>query len=385
MSTTLSEVKNAFQEKFSGQPLLIFSPGRINLIGEHIDYNNGFVMPAAISKGIWFAIAPNGTDHIRFISVDMQEYYETKVSEIHKEDSWKNYVLGVVHILQQHQKNVQGFDCAFGGNLPVGAGLSSSAAVEGGLLFGLNKIFALNLNRVEMAKIAQEAEHSYPGVNCGIMDQFASINGKKDHVILLDCDTLAYEYLPLDLSSYKIVLINSKVHHSLSSGEYNIRRQQCEKGLEEIKRLSDKQLDSFRQISSTYLKTLQKELEPKIYDRCLYVTEEIERTQQAAILLKQNNLKAFGKLMFLTHEGLSKLYEVSCKELDFLFGEIRRYDDVIGSRMMGGGFGGCTINIIKTEKVSEITEKVLEAYQKEWNITGEAYVMDTSDGTFETK
>ena len=380
--STQQEVISIFKEHFYTTPRLFFSPGRINLIGEHIDYNDGFVMPAAIDKGIWFAIAANNTDTVHFVSVDLNETYSVSINNIEKNESWKNYVLGVLHILEEHSISFGGFDCVFGGNLPVGAGLSSSAALEGGLLFALNTIYSFGLDRVEMAKMAQKAEHSYPGVNCGIMDQFASLNGKKDHVILLDCTSLEYKHFPLPLQKYNIVLINSKVHHSLASGEYNKRRKDCEEGLELLKTKIPGVL-SFRNIPSAKIYEYKDLLGEKIFDRCLYVTQEIERTQLAGKYLKESNLVEFGKLMFQTHEGLSKLYEVSCDELDFLVDEAKKYTSIIGSRQMGGGFGGCTINLVEKEQTESTVQAITSAYYKKFGVEAEVYIVATSDGTYE--
>ena len=379
---TQEEVIKAYKENFSLAPFVFFASGRINLIGEHIDYNNGFVMPAAIDKGIYFAIAPNTTDTINFVSVDLNEKFSININSIEKKDGWKNYLLGVLHILQKEGFVVHGFDCAFGGDLPVGAGLSSSAAVESGLIFALNKLFNFNLSRVQLAQLAQKAEHSYPNVQCGIMDMFASLNGKKNHVILLDCNTLQYTYFPLQLNEYSIVLINSKVHHSLASSEYNIRRRQCEEGLSIIKNI-EPAFTSFRNIPSEKIHDYKDVLGEEIYKRCLYVTEEIERTQLAATHLQNNDLVAFGELMYQTHQGLSELYNVSCDELDFLVNEAKKHSAIIGSRLMGGGFGGCTINIIETKKAAAIIELITAAYENKFTVNAEVYKVQTSDGTFE--
>lgn len=233
-----------------------------------------------------------------------------------------------------------------------------------------------------MAKMAQKAEHSYPGVNCGIMDQFASLNGKKDHVILLDCTSMEYKHFPLPLQKYNIVLINSKVHHSLASGEYNKRRKDCEEGLELLKTKIPGVL-SFRNIPSAKIYEYKDLLGEKIFDRCLYVTQEIERTQLAGKYLEESNLVEFGKLMFQTHEGLSKLYEVSCDELDFLVDEAKKYTSIIGSRLMGGGFGGCTINLVEKEQTESTVQAITSAYHKKFGVEAEVYIVATSDGTYE--
>ncbi len=381
--STYNDVVLAFKNHFTTEPRVFFSPGRINLIGEHIDYNDGYVMPAAIDKGVWYAVSANHSDNINFFSTDYNESYTTTIHQIHPQQSWKNYVLGVLHILEEEKISIGGFDCVFGGNLPVGAGLSSSAAVEGGLLFALNTIFNIGLDRVTMAKMAQKAEHSYPGVKCGIMDQFANLNGQKDHVILLDCVTLDYQHFPLQLNEYAIYLINTKVHHSLASGEYNKRRHDCEEGFAILKEKIGGDIHSWRQITSDQVVLHQSYLTDKVFDRSLFVTQEIHRTQKAGKLLQQNNLKEFGKLMFQTHEGLSKLYEVSCTELDFLVEQAKHFTEVIGARVMGGGFGGCTINIIEKEKADAVISTITSAYQKQFNIVPEVYQVATSNGTYE--
>ena len=359
-----------------------FSPGRINLIGEHIDYNDGFVMPAAIDKGIWFAVAENGTDDINIFSADMEEWLKTDVNKINKSDGWKNYLLGVIDVLQKKNFKIKGFNCVFGGNIPVGAGLSSSAAVECGLGMALSDLFQLNIDRVDIALIGQKAEHTFVGVQCGIMDQFANMMGENEKVLLLDCNSLKYEALDLRLKNYELVLINSKVHHSLASGEYNVRRQQSEDGLKILKDIFPN-AKSFRDIKPSDVVLNEDKFSEKVFDRCLFVTQEIERTQNAAQLLKLNDLKTFGSLMFQAHEGLSKLYEVSCEELDFLVDEAKKFSSIIGSRMMGGGFGGCTINLMEKENADVTIEKITSAYKDHFDIEAEVYRVKLSDGTHE--
>lgn len=375
-------IVEAFASKFETTPRIFFSPGRINLIGEHIDYNDGFVLPAAVDKGVWFAVAPNTNGHVNLYSADLEESYSTPITVIEPVQGWQNYLLGVVDQLQKREFELTGFDCAFGGNLPVGAGMSSSAAVECGLLFALNEIFNLQLQRITMATIAQKAEHTFPGVMCGIMDQFASLMGKQNHVILLDCMTLDYRYLPLHLQDYSLVLINTKVHHSLASGEYNIRRRQCQEGFG-ILQSKLKGVKSFRDIKPSDVEQHKHDLGEDIYKRCLFVTQEIERTQKAATCLENNQLEELGKLMFDTHKGLSELYEVSCKELDFLVDRAKEQPTIIGSRVMGGGFGGCTINLIHRHDWSHIVKQITDAYKAAFDIDAEVYEVTTGDGTYE--
>lgn len=382
MDTIAKSVLKSFSEIFSNQPKLFFSPGRINLIGEHVDYNDGFVMPAAINKGVYYAISENQTDDIHFYSVDFDEHCLVNIHGIKSNESWRNYVLSVVNEFGLAGKKIHGFNCVFGGDIPRGSGMSSSAAVEGGLAYALNEMFAIGLNRVELALLCQRAEHNFPNVQCGIMDQFANMNGKKGHVILLDCRSMEYEYFPLSLAGYKIVLINTRVHHSLASGEYNIRRQRCEEGLKILKGLLPVQ--SFRDIKTAgELEAGKNCMATEVYNCCRFVVEEIGRTKKAAALLQQNDVAGFGKLMFETHEGLSKLYKVSCDELDFLVRQAEKYPAVIGARLMGGGFGGCTINIVAEDGTANFIEDTSLGYQQQFDIIPEAYIVETADGTKE--
>lgn len=380
MNDLAAKVSSSFSENFPGSPALYFSPGRINLIGEHIDYNDGYVMPSAIDKGIYYAVACNHSDGINFYAVDYNEKFTVNIKAVKKEEGWKNYLLGVVHEFLISGKKISGFDCAFTGDIPIGSGMSSSAAVEGGLAFALNEIFNCGMNRAELALLCQRAEHNYPGVKCGIMDMYASLNGKKDHVLLLDCKNITHEYFPLQLGGYKLVLLNSKVHHTLASGEYNVRRQRCEEGLAILK--NNLPINSFRDIKNAAdIEPCKQLMAPEVYNCCRFVVEEILRTKKAASLLQQNDLAGFGKLMYETHEGLSKLYDVSCAESDFLVEQSVANKNVLGARQMGGGFGGCSINMVKENAVADFIEQAAAAYKKQFGISLEAYVVETSDGT----
>jgi len=375
-----SEVASAFKEKFKEEPRLYYSPGRINLIGEHVDYNDGYVMPGAIDKGIFFAVAINNSGIINCYSCDFNESISVPLKEVRQMDSWKNYVLGVVKEFQKLNLDIRGFNCVFGGNIPIGGGMSSSAALEGGISFSLNELCNFKMSRKELALLGQRAEHNYPEVNCGIMDQYANMMGKDDTVLLLDCKKVTHEEIPLHINGYDIILINTKVHHSLAGSAYNERRKEGEKGLSILKK--ELGINSFRDLDDVAkLSPFKNEMGEKVFDRCTFIIEEIQRTKNAANLLKSNDIKGFGKLMFQTHDGLKNLYEVSCKELDFLVDAARENKEVIGSRLMGGGFGGCTINIVKSEGTPSFIEKIIGDYKKQFDIQAESYKVKIVDGT----
>jgi galactokinase len=380
MKETAAKVKAAFKEKFNEEPHLYYSPGRINLIGEHVDYNDGFVLPGAIDKGIFFAMALNNSDKINCYSIYFDEHISLPLSAIQKMESWKNYVLGVVNEFQKLELPVEGFNCVFGGNIPIGGGMSSSAALEGGISFGLNELCNFKMSRKELALLGQRAEHNFPAVKCGIMDQYANMMGKEETVLLLDCKNVSHEDIPLHINGHEIILINTKVHHSLAGSEYNQRRKECEKGLAILKR--ELKINSFRDVHDVIeMLPYKNEMGEKVFNRCSFVVEEILRTKKAAELLKANDISGFGELMFQTHDGLKDLYEVSCKELDFLVNIACENKEVIGARLMGGGFGGCTINIVKEESVTSFVEKILKAYKDEFNIEAENYKVKVVNGT----
>lgn len=379
MNPIAATVSKAFTSAFNHIPQLYFSPGRINLIGEHVDYNDGFVLPAAINKGVYYAVAPNTSGLVNISALDYHEKISIPFSDIKKTSGWRNYVLSVVNEFLLLQKNIGGFDCVFSGDIPIGSGMSSSAAVEGGLAFALNEIFNAGLDRKALALLCQRAEHNFPNMKCGIMDQYANLQGKKDNVILLDCKTIEHQYYPLLLGEYIIVLINSNVHHELVTGEYNLRRKWSGDGLAILKEKAG--VRSFRDKDiAGKLESCKSSLGSEEYNCCKYVIEEIARTQLAVELLAQNNLPAFGQLMNATHQGLSKLYTVSCKELDFLAGYAATHEAVLGSRMMGGGFGGCTINIVRKDSTDQFIEAITAAYQQQFNLKAAAYIVESSNG-----
>jgi len=370
-------------ERFTGmyhsKPVVFRSPGRINLIGEHTDYNDGFVLPAAIDKAVYVAVNKRNDDEIHLYSQEFDEIYKTVLSKIHPVKGWPDYVLGVIYQLQKRGVISGGFNMVLEGDIPIGAGLSSSAAVECATAYALNDLFQCNIERMTLVKMAQKAEHEFAGVQCGIMDQFASMFGKKEHVIRLDCRTLEYEYFPFKMDAVKIVLLDTKVKHSLASSEYNVRRLQCEEGVLII-RQKYPSVKNLRDVTVSMLEDCLAE-ESIVYKRCRYVVEENLRLQAACRDLLNDNLEAFGKKMYQTHQGLSKWYEVSCKELDFLVDAVKNEEAVLGARMMGGGFGGCTINLVKKDTVESVIQKVSAAYQEKMQKELKAYVVQIEGGT----
>ncbi len=370
-----------FLQQFGTKPLLVRSPGRVNIIGEHTDYNEGFVLPAAIDKAAYVAISPRNDDQVHLYAQAFSKTFESSLSTLKPtSEHWPNYILGVADQLIKRGYPIKGFNLVIDADVPSGSGLSSSAAVECATAFGLNEIFQLNISRMELALISQKAEHVFAGVMCGIMDQFASVFGKKDHVIKLDCKTLEYEYVPFRLEGYKILLLNSNVKHSLASSEYNVRRAQCEHGVALIKQHRPG-VSSLRDADMAMLDAFVKPVDELIYRRCRYVVEEKQRLLEGCEDLKQGRLESLGEKMFRTHDGLSKDYEVSCPELDFLVDAVRGNPDVPGARMMGGGFGGCTINIVKEEAIGELVKNISVKYQKAMHKDLTPYIASIEDGT----
>lgn len=382
MTALANEVRSKFIQLYKKEPLLVRSPGRINLIGEHTDYNDGFVMPAAIDKEIIFAIAPSYNQESSAFAFDFQQ--EAKINfenpaKVQK-PAWANYLLGVLFKLKARASGIQNFNVVFAGNIPAGAGLSSSAALECGFAFALNELFDLNVPKQELITISQWAEHNFVGVKCGIMDQFASMMGKDNSVIMLDCRSMEYKYVPMNLEGYDILLCDTKVKHSLVDSEYNTRREECEAGVKILKSFYP-EVSSLRDVSSAMLEKHKSSFSEKVYSRCAYVVGEIERVPLAAKDLSNGELKAFGEKMYATHHGLSKMYEVSCVELDFLVDEARNFKSILGARMMGGGFGGCTINIVAKESVEEVIRHLTSAYKKKFNIDMAAWRVNIRQGT----
>ncbi len=382
MERWIQQIEEEFQHHFGDRYKLIKSPGRVNLIGEHTDYNDGFVLPAAVDKSIILAIHPNETTTCRFYAVDKEEAFETEITgDFQKSDQgWPNYLLGVVDQLRKHGYEVNGFDCVFGGNVPIGAGMSSSAALEGGVLFGLAELNGWDIPPVEMAKIAQKAENEFVGVQCGIMDQFASLNGKEGYALKLDCRSLDCEYFPFNRDDIQIVLCDTQVRRELASSEYNVRRQQCEQGVEILQQWNS-EIESLRDVELSLLFQHEKDMDPTIFKRCKYVVEENKRVVQACNDLRQGAMDSFGQRMYQSHAGLRHEYEVSCEELDVLVDIARDLKGVFGARMMGGGFGGCTINVVQEDHVESFTKQVKEKYQQQMDKEIKVYQTKVSSGT----
>lgn len=379
-------IKSKFFELFNSDPLLVRSPGRINLIGEHTDYNDGFVLPAAINKEIVLAVAANAVaanknDACRLFSYDYKESLEFSLSSFKpSEKGWANYIMGVVDQLQKAGYKLQGFDCVFGGDIPIGAGLSSSAALECGIAFALNKLFDLGISRRKLIQYAQKAEHEFAGVQCGIMDQFASTMGKENHAIRLDCRSLAFSYFPLNFRNYQVLLFDTQVKHSLASSEYNTRRKECEQGVSLLQEQYP-EVKSLRDVTAEMLEAAKKKMAPLVYKRCRYIIEENERLLTGCSLLEKGDIKGFGAKMYGSHEGLSTQYEVSCAELDFLVDFTRDKEYVVGARMMGGGFGGCTINLVAVDEKEGLIESIRQAYKDKFGKELKFYEVAITDGS----
>jgi galactokinase len=385
---TAPALTSAFEQRFGASPdLLLRAPGRINLIGEHTDYNDGLVLPAAIDKEIRFALRLNGTDRIRLAALDFDATYEVAVADLEPLPGghWANYQLGVVAGLLKRGAQVPGFDCAFGGDIPSGAGLSSSAAAECGVAWGLNKLLNLGLDTMTLAQISQMAEHEYAKVMCGLMDQFASMFGRAGHVVELDCRSLEYAYFPLDTTHARLVLCNSGVKHALGDSEYNTRREECARGVE-IMQKRNPAIKSLRDATLADIEAAKAELGEVIEKRCRYVVEENQRVQDlTARLVEGKPLDQVGELLYASHAGLRDLYQVSCAELDVLETLAHTAPGCYGARMMGGGFGGCTLNLVASDKVEPFIDFMTKGYQEKLGLKLDTYVTNLADGVGELK
>ncbi|HMC01175.1 MAG TPA: galactokinase [Flavobacteriaceae bacterium] len=378
MNTTLIEnITQCFKDKFKTSPLVVNSPGRINIIGEHTDYNEGFVFPAAIDKSIVTAIAKTDDKLCSIYAFDNKESYQFSLENISsiKNGNWRNYIIGVIAEIQKLGLKIEPFNLVFGGDIPSGAGLSSSAALENSIVFGLNEIFNLNLSKSEMILVSQLAEHNYVGVKCGIMDQYASMFGVPDHALLLDCRTQTATPFKVNFKDYQLVLINTNVSHNLVDAEYNDRRNVCERV---AKKLNVKAL---RDATEEKLLKLKAQISNSEYQKALYIIQENNRVLKAAQMMKKNDLIGLGELLFKAHYGAQHQFKISCKELDFLIEKAIENPHVIGARMMGGGFGGCTINIVRKDYVNGFIENISKAYKEKFSIESSVYFIKLSEGT----
>ncbi|MCK5814962.1 MAG: galactokinase [Flavobacteriaceae bacterium] len=373
----LKEVKKSFKKHFKTKPLVVFSPGRINLIGEHTDYNEGFVFPAAINKGIALAIQKSDSDKCQVYAIDKEKMHEFSLQDIKplNEGGWENYVLGVVAEIQKLGITLENFNISFAGNIPGGAGMSSSAALENSVVFGLNEIFNLGLSKSQMILISQKAEHNFAGVKCGIMDQYASMFGKKRSALLLDCRTVESETYKIDFKKYKLLLINTNVKHDLSESAYNDRREVCENVSKKLNVLA------LRDASKEMLQEIKKDISEEDYQKSLYVIEENERVKLFSKAIQEDNIDALGELLYQSHQGLSTQYKVSCKELDFLVDRTKENPNILGARMMGGGFGGCTINLIEKSATTQFKRDISKEFEKEFGRACSIYKVKLSKGT----
>lgn len=383
MNSLIRRIDGSFCEKFGALEgrLIIRSPGRVNLIGEHTDYNEGFVLPAAIDKAIVIVIAARGDKKCHLVATDLNDEHESDLDALSKSSKrWPNYLMGVVDQFQKAGYTLSGLNCAFGGDIPIGAGMSSSAAIEAGLAFALNELFDLNVEKWDLVRLSLNAENEFVGVQCGIMDQFINIFGKDKTAIKLDCRSLEFEYFPFKREDLDIVLCDTQVRRMLGTSEYNVRRGQCETGVT-ILRHFDANIRSLRDVSLNELEDHRKEIDPVTYKRCHFVVSENERVIRACEDLQRVDYSSFGRRMFQSHQGLKDDYEVSTPELDLLVDIASTIEGVLGARMMGGGFGGCTINLVERHFVGEFKEKIRKTYNAQLGKDIKIYVSSITAGT----
>lgn len=379
-----AQILKAFSSLSEHEPRLFLSPGRINLMGDHTDYNEGWVLPAAINKNAYLAIRQNDDERCHVIALDIDSQYDFNLDSLDRNDSvdWPNYFIGVVALMKEAGVKVGGFDCVFSSDIPIGAGLSSSAALCACLAFALNDIFAGGLTRKQMVEIAQLVEHRFIGVQCGNMDQTASLFGKQGHVLQFDCRSFDITYAHLNTGDYEFVVCDSCVKHSLASSGYNDRKASCDEVVAYFQKIRPA-VSSLRDLSFEELDQEKEGLGTLLYKRASYVLKENERVLKGSALLEQGDVKGFGELMYLSHQGMSNDYEVSCTELDFLVDLTKPLDFVLGARMMGGGFGGCSINLVHKAHLSRFHSLVSEAYQKEFGWPPKLLDLEIADGTRE--
>lgn len=374
------KTKEIFAQHFGSQAEAVYaSPGRLNLIGEHTDYNGSFVFPGAIDKGMTAAIKLNGTDRVKAYAVDLDERAEFGVNDAEApKQGWAKYIYGVVREMIERGVKVKGFDTAFSGDVPLGAGMSSSAALESTYAFALNDLFDGGVEKMELARVGQATEHKYVGVMCGIMDQFASVFGKKGNLIRLDTRSMEYEYFPFDPKGFRLVLLDTLVKHELASSAYNKRRLSCEAVVATMKK-KHPEVEFLRDADMAMLDEVRAEVSAEDAMRAEYVIGETQRVLDVCEALERGDYETVGQRMYETHDGMSRLYEVSCEELDFL-NDVARQCGVTGSRVMGGGFGGCTINLVKDELYDRFIETAREKYLEKYGREPKVYDVVIGDG-----
>lgn len=360
-------IEQSYRKAFGEAPTVVVrAPGRINLIGEHTDYNGGLVLPAAIDRAIWFAAGHALDGHLHFHALDVEETWTGRLDDFQKSTtSWVNYLLGVISEGQKDGLRFGGVRLVFGGDVPIGAGLSSSAAMESGMIFLLNELFGLGLEKMDMVRLAQRGENNFVGMPCGIMDMFASVMGRRNCAIRLDCRSLQYDYVPFDADDVALVLCDSGVKHTLVDSEYKTRRAECAQGVEQLRTFFP-HVPTLRDVTPPMLISQKNNLSEIVYRRCNYVIAEIQRVELACEALSNNNWAALGKLMTATHKGLRHEYEVSCPELDFLFERATGQASVLGARLMGGGFGGCTVNLVRKDETGVFLKNMKSAFQAKY-------------------
>ncbi len=368
-----------FQQYFGKQSRIASAPGRVNLIGEHTDYNKGFVLPGAIDRNIYVAMAPNEEARLNLRALEYGEKYSFSLDDMRPVKGWPTYLLGMIHMIMPEKSLPYGMDLVVSGDVPVGAGMSSSAALCSAVGVALNEIFQLRLSSMEIALAGQKTEQQFAGLQCGIMDQFASLHGKAGHLMKLDCRSLEYEYIPFDFPDICIVLVNSMVSHSLASSEYNLRRRQCEQGVAILQKY-DPSVLSLRDAKRSQIEAHREEMEDVVYRRCRFIVEENKRLVDGCKMLEAHDLDSFGKEMYASHEGLSRDYEVSCPESDFLVNEIKHMQGVKGARQMGGGFGGCTITLVEKKDADEFMRNIRIKYESRFGKLPDCYITNISEG-----
>jgi galactokinase len=363
VSNDAERVRAGFRAEFGEPTVVVRSPGRVNVIGEHTDHNLGFVLPAAIDREIYLAIRLRDDRALRFVALDKTDRFEGSLDELRTvESGWPNYLMGILSELQKLGIAVRGVDCVFGGNVPIGCGVSSSAALECGFAFGLNALLGAGLFRVALAQLAQRSENRFVGVNCGIMDQFASCMGRERRLIRIDCRDLSYQYVPFERDDLCLVLCDSQVPRTLTTSAYNLRRAQCEQGVAQL-RQRDPEIQSLRDASAAAIEAIRDELDPAVYRRCAYVVAENQRVLATCAAFERGDMAAVGAAMNASHDGLAHGYEVSCPELDILAEAAQVIPGVLGARMMGGGFGGCTINLVEAAHLEAFHAGMAVAYR----------------------